>query len=278
MTDNFIAAEYADLRQTAEKFKNTYQNNLPFPNFYLDNFFNAEYLKSVLQEFPDNEKKLSIHFQNPNEAKYATSGETSFGPKTKQLLHYLNSEPFLQFVQELTGIKETLIPDPYFIGGGFHEIKKGGFLKLHVDFHKHRTMDLDRRVNLLVYLNENWKDEYGGHFELWEKDMSKSVVKIAPLFNRIAMFSTTGYSWHGHPDPLTCPDDRSRKSIALYYYTNGRPSEELTKEQRNRITTEFAGREGIDSAKMKRYNNTVNFLNRVLPKPVVKFIKKFRNT
>ncbi|MFN0276086.1 MAG: 2OG-Fe(II) oxygenase [Chitinophagales bacterium] len=278
MPENFIAPEFADLQKTAEKYKNTYQNNPPFPSFYLDNFFKPDFLRSVLSEFPDNEKKLGIHYQNPNEAKYASSGESAFGTNTKQLLHYLNSEPFLQFVQELTGIKETLIPDPYFIGGGFHEIKKGGFLKLHVDFHKHKTMNLDRRVNLLIYLNEDWKDEYGGHFELWEKDMSKAVVRIAPLFNRIAMFSTTGYSWHGHPDPLTCPDDRSRKSIALYYYTNGRPDNEISKDQRNRITTEFAGRKGLDSNKMKTYNTTVNFLNRVLPGSVVRFIKKFRNT
>jgi hypothetical protein len=139
-------------------------------------------------------------------------------------------------------------------------------------------MNLDRRVNLLIYLNEDWQDAYGGHFELWETDMSRPVVKIAPLFNRIAMFSTTGVSWHGHPDPLTCPDNRSRKSIALYYYSNGRPENEISKSQRNRITTEFAGRKGIDSANMKTYNGAVNFLNRLLPKSFIKLIKKFRNT
>ena len=191
---------------------------------------------------------------------------------------FLNSQIFLEFLQELTGIKEALIPDPYFEGGGFHEIKRDGFLKIHVDFHKHRKMNLDRRLNLLIYLNEDWDEEWGGHFELWEKDMSKSIVKIAPHFNRVALFSTTGNSWHGHPDPLLCPPERSRRSLALYYYTNGRPDSELDKNQRGRITTTFASREGMDSTEMKRYNQMVNFANRVLPAPVVKFIKKFRNT
>jgi Rps23 Pro-64 3,4-dihydroxylase Tpa1-like proline 4-hydroxylase len=104
-----------------------------------------------------------IHYSNPNENKYATKGEYRFGPNTKHLVHFLNSQPFLEFLQEMTGIKETLIPDPYFEGGGFHEIKPGGFLKLHVDFHKHRKMNLDRRLNLLVYLNEDWEESYGGH-------------------------------------------------------------------------------------------------------------------
>jgi Rps23 Pro-64 3,4-dihydroxylase Tpa1-like proline 4-hydroxylase len=164
----------------------------------------------------------------------------------------MNSEPFLRFLQELTGIKETLIPDPYFEGGGVHQIKRGGFLKVHVDFHRHRLLQLDRRVNVLVYLNKDWKDEYGGHFELWERDMSRCVKKIAPLFNRMAIFSTTADSWHGHPDKLNCPEGRSRQSLALYYYTNGRPSYEVP--DRQRITTTFAARKGQDATHMALYN------------------------
>lgn len=102
-------------------------------------------------------------------------------------MHFLNSEPFLEFLQILTGIKEPLIGDPYFIGGGQHEIKKGGLLKVPADFNKHQKLDLDRRINLLVYLNKEWKEEYGGNFELWNKDMSK-CKKNLPLFNRIAIF------------------------------------------------------------------------------------------
>ncbi|RMG84682.1 MAG: 2OG-Fe(II) oxygenase [Bacteroidetes bacterium] len=181
------------------------------------------------------------------------------------------------FLQNLTGIKETLIPDPYFEGGGFHQIKPGGFLKVHVDFHKHKLMGLDRRINVLVYLNEDWKEEYGGHFELWETDMSKCALKIAPLFNRMAIFSTTDYSWHGHPDPLTCPPDRSRKSLALYYYTNGRPDSEISPANRQRITTTFTARKGQDSPKMTLFNSMVNLANDLLPPIVVKGIKKFRN-
>lgn len=276
----FLAEEFTDLDQVAERYKNNYQTNAPFPNIYIDHFFNPDFLRSVLSEFPGLSEKgeENIYYSNPNEKKLATKGEYSFGPNTRKLVHFLNSQVFLEFLQELTGIKETLIPDPYFEGGGFHEIKKDGFLKIHVDFHKHRKMNLDRRLNLLIYLNEDWEEEYGGHFELWERDMSRSVVRIAPHFNRIAMFSTTGDSWHGHPDPLNCPPERSRRSLALYYYTNGRPDQELDKSQRGRITTTFASREGLDSSEMKRYNQMVNFANKVLPPAVIRFIKKFRNT
>ncbi len=274
-----ISEKYSNLNEVVAELKKDYQNNLPFPNIYLDNFFDESFLNEVLEEFPSIDKlKEKIHFSNPNENKLATKGEHNFGDKTKRLVHYLNSQPFLEFLQELTGIEETLIPDPYFEGGGYHEIKPGGFLKLHVDFHMHRSMNLSRRLNLLIYLNQDWEEEYGGYFELWEKDMSKSVVKILPIFNRIAIFSTTGDSWHGHPDPLTCPEDRSRKSLALYYYTNGRPENELDKSSQKRITTTFKERKGIDNSQMKTYNFMVNTANKILPKSVIRFLKSKRNT
>ena len=271
--------KYSDLRKLGSELADTYQDNIPFPNIYLDDFFKEDFLSKVLEEFPDLDKlKDKIYYSNPNEDKYASKGQYNFGPNTTSLVHFLNSQPFLEFLQEMTGIKETLIPDPYFEGGGFHQIKPGGFLKLHVDFHKHKKMQLSRRLNLLIYLNKDWQEEYGGHFELWERDMSKSVVKILPIFNRIALFSTTGDSWHGHPDALSCPLDRSRKSLALYYYTNGRPRHELSASQQNRITTTFKGRKGVDQAKMDRYNTIINLANRLLPDSVIRFIKSKRNT
>lgn len=277
--NKMISNTYSDLPATAHHFGQAYESAHPFPYIYFDNFFHPDFLHSVLAEFPDlARKKSNIYYNNPNENKHAGKGESDMGSNTLQLVHFLNSQPFLEFLQELTGIEETLIPDPYLEGGGFHEIKPGGFLKLHVDFHKHRSMHLDRRLNLLVYLNDDWEESYGGHFELWERDMSKCAVKILPIFNRVALFSTTGDSWHGHPDPLTCPEDRSRKSLALYYYTNGRPAKELKPADRTRITTTFADRKGVDSPAMRRYNNMVNLANRLLPAALVRWIKQFRNT
>jgi Rps23 Pro-64 3,4-dihydroxylase Tpa1-like proline 4-hydroxylase len=274
----FLDISIPELVQLGEQKQKEYTHAAPFPSIYFDNFFNAGALRQVLAEFPElgKEGKDEVFYANPNEAKHASKGEYKFGPLTREFMHFLNSQPFLEFLQNLTGIKETLIPDPYFEGGGCHQIKPGGFLKVHVDFHKHKAMGLDRRVNVLVYLNEDWKEEYGGHFELWERDMSKCAVRIAPLFNRMAIFSTTDFSWHGHPDPLTCPLGRSRKSLALYYYTNGRSAGEVSEAHSRRITTTFAARKGQDSAGMTIFNNMVNLANDLLPPIIVKGIKKFR--
>ncbi|HEY0562995.1 MAG TPA: 2OG-Fe(II) oxygenase, partial [Methylophilus sp.] len=117
----------------------------------------------------------------------------------------------------ITNIK-GLLPDPYFAGGGLHEISRGGLLGIHADFQVNEGLQLFRRVNVLIYLNKDWKEEYGGMLELWDKAMQAKVVEVAPIFNRCVIFNTDADSFHGHPEPLTTPDGITRKSIALYYY------------------------------------------------------------
>lgn len=212
------------LHQLAKDNHDAYKNADPFPSGYFDNFFNEQFLNEVLEEFPDMSAKPDLKFNDPNQIKLASKGEYRFGPKTKELMHFLNSQPFLEFLSILTGI-QNLVPDPFFEGGGCHQIQPGGLLKVHADFNKHPNNHLDRRINVLVYLNKDWDESYGGHFELWDLEMKEARKKILPVFNRMAMFSTTSTSWHGHPNPLTCPPGKNRKSLALYYYSNGRPEE-----------------------------------------------------
>ncbi len=268
--------EYDELMGLASHYKSTYSSNSPFPNIYFDDFFNDAFLTEVLSEFPEMGGKEDIQYKTPNEVKLASRGESRFGKATKVFMHFLNSEPFLNFLSELTGI-EDLLGDPYYEGGGCHQIKRGGFLKVHADFNKHKRTGLDRRLNVLVYLNKDWKEEYGGHFELWNADMTKGEKKILPLFNRMAMFSTTDFSYHGHPDKLNCPEDRSRRSLALYYYTNGRPAHEINEGLEDH-TTLFVDRKGVETEKsMRVYNGIVNFANDWMPPVVWRTIKRMRN-
>jgi hypothetical protein len=139
-----------------------------------------------------------------------------FGKFTRDLLREFNSPGCLQFLETLTGIG-NLMPDPYFEGGGLHQIEPGGFLKVHADFNWHPRLRLDRRLNLIVYLNQDWREEYNGHLELWDRSMSLAVRKVLPVFNRAVVFSTTSWAYHGHPEKLACPPGQTRKSLALYY-------------------------------------------------------------
>jgi len=248
----YLSEEYADLKAVAAKFNSEYTRAQPFPSGSFKNFFNEEMLSRVLEEFPDLSKKDVNRYDDPLQKKLEGKGESLFGPETKKFMHYLNSQPFLEFLQALTGISEPLLGDPYYVGGGLHEIKKGGLLKIHADFNKHPKINLDRRINVLVYLNKEWKEEYGGFFELWDTDMKACVNKVLPEFNTLAMFSTTDFSYHGHPNALDCPDDRSRKSLALYYYSNGRPSSEVNQNQEDHNTL-FKARQGdnLDNSAFK---------------------------
>lgn len=134
------------------------------------------------------------------------------------LIDEMNAPPFISWLESVTGIV-GLQPDPTLFGGGLHQILRGGFLKVHADFSWHAELRMYRRVNVILYLNEGWQDAWGGHLELWRTDMSECAARVAPVANRMAIFSTNADSFHGHPDPLACPEDAIRSSIALYYYT-----------------------------------------------------------
>jgi len=146
-------------------------------------------------------------------------------PVVWKVLQYYNSPPFLKFLTQLTGI-EGLIADPVFNGGGCHKISNGGRLEIHSDYDRHIDNGLYRRINLLLYVTPDWKEEWGGNLELWTLDPFVKHKSIPPLFNRAVIFNTTYDALHGHPIPLSCPEDVHRYSLALYYFTQDRPEHE----------------------------------------------------
>ena len=209
--------------------KKTYAEAEPFPHIYFNNFFEDDVAERVLEEFPGENNIDWISYYDGHQKKLANENEENIGLFTRYVLYSLNSSLFLKFLEELTGIA-NLISDPSFRGGGLHNIYRGGKLGIHADFNKHKRYGLERRLNLLLYLNKDWREEYGGHIELWDREMKQCVQRYLPTFNRVVIFTTTDDSFHGHPDPLNCPDSMSRKSLALYYYTQGRPNEESSGE------------------------------------------------
>lgn len=203
--------------------QNEYYLNAPFPHIVLDGFVQAEVAEEVERSFPDLSTAPSwVGFDNAREKKLANSNVNEFQKPVQDLLSAFNSKEFLSFLTDLTGIP-GLRPDESFLGGGAHHIPRGGKLGMHIDFNK--MNGLDRRINVLWYLNPGWKEEWEGHLELWTKE-KEPHTKVLPSMNRLVIFNTTEESWHGHPVPLACPEGVARQSLALYYYTKGRPQEE----------------------------------------------------
>jgi hypothetical protein len=210
-----------------------YATAQPFPHAVIDGLVPDAVLDEVVAEFPAPGGPGWLAFDSPTERKLASLSDATIGPAASLLLAQLNVGPFVGFLERLTGI-DGLVPDPFFLGGGLHQVERGGYLEVHADFNRHPTTGLDRRLNVLLYLNRDWREEYGGHLELWDGGLTRCHQRIAPQFGRCVVFSTTSFSFHGHPQPLECPPGTTRKSLALYYYSNGRPAGEVLADHNTR--------------------------------------------
>jgi Rps23 Pro-64 3,4-dihydroxylase Tpa1-like proline 4-hydroxylase len=195
----------------------TYQSGEPYNHICMDNFLPMEIVEQVradLANLPDSERS----FDAAEEKLKSQFSPDRLPDYTRHLFQAFNSRAFILFLEEMTGIK-GLIPDPYFVGAGIHKTLNGGYLNIHADFNVHKHMRVERRLNVLIYLNPPWKEEWGGSFEIWDKPMEKKVASFAPTENRMVCFSTGSDTWHGNPQPVNHPDNLPRQSIALYYYT-----------------------------------------------------------
>ena len=232
----YLNQKFYDLNKIANQFTKEYINAKPFPHIVFDNFFDEKILNSILNDFPKNLDKTGKVHDHDAEQKLVSDNNLQLSQNIIEFLDASNSEVFVNFLNKLSGIERYLIPDPYHWGGGTHELRHKGYLNIHADFNKHPKMRVERRMNVLINLNHNRKESFGGSLELWDKKMVKCEKKIVPTFNRVVIFNTDDFSFHGNPEPVNCPDKFStRKSIALYYYTNGRPKSEISKEEHSTL-------------------------------------------
>jgi hypothetical protein len=244
---------------TAHDMAAEYLSATPFPHAVLDDWMPDSVVRAVNEENCEACRQqglvdLTRLDRRHQRGKAYANDDLQFGPATRMVFSAFKSAAFIAFLERLTGIY-GLIPDPHFSGSGLHRTSSGGSLKLHADFNGLPSLEqrwreeqqlygkaarsdrfdrglqtwdyqLARRVNVFLYLNYDWPESYGGHLELWDRNITKCGARVLPTAGRIVVFSTTDFSWHGHPHPLSCPKNRARLSLALYFYTNGRPERE----------------------------------------------------
>lgn len=215
--DGYLYFDEAECRAAGARLAQSYRTATPFPHIAIDELLDKDLLREVAAHYPPLEGKEYFNRAQERLKSQFHAQEVTYG-RTRNLLAELNSQAFLGFLEEMTGI-EGLVADPYFAGGGLHLTRPGGHLSVHADFNIHDKMKLERRLNLLVYLNDDWRPDYAGALELWDKEMTRCEVSVAPVLGRAVVFTTSLDSFHGQPDPLACPPDRDRRSIATYYYT-----------------------------------------------------------
>jgi hypothetical protein len=197
----------------------SYRDAEPFAHIVIDDVLPQPVLERVyaeLAEMNSGDWNSYIHF---NERKFSNTDTASWGPTLRAVSEVFASDRFRRFLEQVSGF-DGLHADVSLDGGGVHRCYRGGFLNIHADFTAHHEVaDWRRRVNLLLYLNPAWESDWGGALELWDRSMTRCVTKVAPIGNRMLLFSTDEYSYHGHPDPLLTPEGVARQSLALYYFT-----------------------------------------------------------
>ncbi len=199
-----------------DKLKEEYSNNLPFSYIKIDNFLNEELVQKIQQEFPRDFSNW-WEYNNPIEVKLANDDINNFDENIKKIFYLLSSKKLVEIFSKITGI-ENLEYDPYLHGAGLHAHPRNGRLNIHLDYEKHPILeDKERRLNIILFLNKEWKEEWNGDNQLWDRTMSQCKVKTFPKFNKAIIFQTNDISWHGVPDKIICPEDIYRISLAYYY-------------------------------------------------------------
>jgi len=206
----------------------------PYQHMVIDDFFPTALAESCLRAFPPLSDSSWEHQNDADiEVKYRSNWESELDipDGLVHAVRILNSSLLLRAMSARLKI-EKIVPDPYFTGGGLNVTTRGGLLDVHVDGNYHDATGLNRRLNAILYLNRGWTAEWGGEFGVYDATGLNCVKKVAPLFNRLVVFDSHDYSFHGLPDPVNFPEDEQRRSIILYYYTKApRPSNHVAVEE-----------------------------------------------
>ena len=208
---------FGDWINNVDKLQNQFINAYPFEHIIIPNFLNEKYAEELYKLFPqDIEKSGWYKYNNPIEVKYAFDDIDKLPEDLKQLFYLLSTKEIAEKFSTLSNIPD-LEYDPYLHGAGLHVHPRNGKLHVHLDYEKHPHLDKERRLNLILYLTKDWKPEWNGDTQLWDKDMKECVVRSRVQFNSAIIFKTNEKSWHGVPENITCPEDFFRKTLAYYY-------------------------------------------------------------
>lgn len=196
----------------------------PFPHICIDGFLESDFAIEAANSYPtfEDAAKVGRGFSAVNEhLKIQVTEYEHFPDPVKTLADALKSPEFMRQLEQVTGIK-NLVWDDTFAGGGMHQTASSGLLDVHVDFNKLADRQMFRRLNLLLYLNPQWEEQWGGLVELWDKDVKVRHHAFMPIINRAVIFATSEFSFHG-VTAVKSPESTPRKSFAVYYYTERPP-------------------------------------------------------
>jgi hypothetical protein len=209
LQDNF-----SNLRELNDEFVGT----PPYPMIVLDDFLPKDIAQAMQKECETIPKNYWTNFTR-NGSHMEECINLDVAPVAAEVVNQLHSQAGMRWLTQMTGIKD-LIPDPYIIGGGYSKSYTGDSLQIHTDFNWNETIKMHRMLSFIIYLNEDWKDDYEGHLHFYDFNKKELIQKVAPNFNRAVFWRHHKRGFHGHPHPLTCPTSMSRNAFRLFFYVS----------------------------------------------------------
>ena len=206
------------LRHESQTLRKSYITAKPYPHLIIDNLFEPQLLDRLITEFPQPQNRDWLVWDTTHESKTTSRGINGLSILTQMFCLWLNSTDVIKAIESIVGI-DNLVGDPLFHGAGLHEMYRDGWLEMHADYTKHFTLPLMRRINILIYLNRDWDASWGGELVMQNPENPEEKASYPAYFNRTVIFPTTAKTFHGVPTPLTCPLDRSRKLLSIYYWS-----------------------------------------------------------
>lgn len=257
-------------RLSAATLRKSFLEARPFPHLVLDGLISGDILDAIAGEFDLLRDGERLHHDNVLQRKIGSKPNIDLPAITQQYFNFVYSGPFLRFISGVTGI-DDLIPDPSLFGGGMHEITQGGCFQVHTDFRRHPRTRLDNRLVMITYLNHDWQESFGGALELWRQDPPGCEACILPKFGRTVIMLQSERSVHGLPRPVAAPDGRGRRSVAAYYYTNGRDDGDAGTARDEPLITNYFYHGG-----MSRRQKFAFFIRRTIPPVAVRALTAMR--
>jgi Rps23 Pro-64 3,4-dihydroxylase Tpa1-like proline 4-hydroxylase len=233
LNNNSCLKYFGDWVNNIDFLNDEFKKSQPFENVVINNFLNEEYAEQIYNMFPSSYDNW-YKYENPLEVKYAYDDINNLNEHIKNYFYYLSSYEIISLFKKITGIHD-LEYDEYLHGAGLHCHPRNGRLNIHLDYEKHPHSGKERRLNIILFLSKDWKEEWNGANELWNKDLTKCIKKTNVAFNRAIIFKTNDISWHGIPDKIMCPENTFRKSLAYYYVSplsSNKPNYEYRKKAR----------------------------------------------
>ena len=206
------------LRDESAHLRNLYNTAQPYPHLVIDDLFAPEILERLIAEFPTAKDRDWLVWDTAHELKTTSRGIDGLSTFTQLFCIWLNSRDVISAIESIVGV-DRLVGDPLFHGAGLHEMYRDGWLEMHADYTRHFTLPLMRRFNVLIYLNQDWDSSWGGELVMQDSKNHSVRASYTPFFNRTIIFPTTPQTFHGVPKILSCPINRSRKLLSIYYWT-----------------------------------------------------------